>query len=309
MAADAAYDDDSLMPAACIPGTTLVVPSRNRPRLLADAVRSVLAGQSLPEELILMDQSDSRGPDLSELAAGTGCVLRHIRSDERGLSRGLNAAIRAASHPILAFIHDDCLVTPAWFGTIVGALREAGERTVVTGRVESGETETANGFVPVMDAGERPADYTGRINRDVLHPNNMAFFRNAVGDVGPFDEHHGPGARFHSAEDNDFGFRLLEAGYRIRYVPAAVVRHRAWRAADAYLPLRWAYGRGAGAFYMKYVRLNDRYMLRRLVRDVGRHLRRVPSELSGQRRQAAADVIYATAVLSGAVEWAIRRPS
>jgi GT2 family glycosyltransferase len=67
------------------------------------------------------------------------------------------------------------------------------------------------------------------VGKDVLWGNNIAIQRSAIVKVGAFDERFGAGSNFPSSEDNDLGFRLLEAGYRIIYMPKATLYHRAWR--------------------------------------------------------------------------------
>ena len=179
---------------------------------------------------------------------------------------------------------------------------------MVTGRVIAGDAEVADGFAPSVIEHGLPAEYSGRQWRDVLYSNNMGFFKSAVDAVGFFDERLGAGAHFPSSEDNDFCFRLLEAGYRIRYAPEAVVTHRAWRTSGAYLPLQWAYGRGQGAYYAKHLRREDRYMLRRLVWEIANKTRRGIGGLVRERRQAAGHLVSAAGVVAGATEWIVSRP-
>ena len=99
----------------------------------------------------------------------------------------------------------------------------------------------------------------------------MATYRSAIDCIGGFDERLGPGTCFPAAEDNDLGFRLLEAGFHIIYDPASVLYHRSWRTEKDYLPLRWGYGRGQGAYYARYLSLQDRHMIAHMSLDVVRH--------------------------------------
>jgi GT2 family glycosyltransferase len=296
--------DDASRP----PRATLIISSRNRHAFVSEAVRSVVEGEQVPAELIVVDQSDVRHPDLDRFATARDCELRYFWTEERGLSRGRNMGIRNARHPILVFIDDDCRVTPTWFAAMTSVIVRAGERTVVTGRVIPGDAEVEDGFAPSVIDHEAPAEYSGRQWRDVLYPNNMGFFRSVIDAVGFFDERLGVGSHFPSSEDNDFCFRLLEAGYRIRYAPEAAVTHRAWRTSAAYLPLQWAYGRGQGAYYAKHLRRDDRYMLRRLAWEIGHQARRGVRGLFRDRRQAAGRLVFAAGVAAGAAEWIVSRP-
>src|SRR5439155_23952935 len=105
----------------------------------------------------------------------------------------------------------------------------AGPRTIATGRVLSTAPETPGGFAPSTKIEEASIVYEGRVGKDVLWGNNMAMYRSAIAPIGGFDERLGVGSHFPSSEDNDLGFRLLEAGYRFIYVPEAVLYHWYWQ--------------------------------------------------------------------------------
>ena len=153
---------------------------------------------------------------------------------------------------------------------------------------------------------ESPTIYKGRVNRDVLFTGNMAISRSIFKSVGGFDPTLGPGTRFPSAEDNDFAFRLLEAGYQIIYEPKAVVYHRPWRSEADYIKLYWHYGCGQGAFYAKYFDFRDRFMIKRFVRDVWAYLSRFPFRFFQNRVQAYQDGLFVAGLLFGALKWGLQ---
>lgn len=287
-----------------VPPASLIIGSRNRPDLLAQAVASVLEGEEVPAEIVVVDQSDTPHPSLPTLTTGRACEVRYLHRRSVGVSRARNAGIAAARHALLAFIDDDILVTPRWFGSIIRSLVAAGPNTVVSGRVLATPPRTPGGFAPPSNVDEAPALYQGRIDRDVLLGGNSALHRSLLDRVGTFDERLGPGTRFPAAEDNDLGYRLLEAGHRIAYVPAALAYHQAWRAGRDDLPLRWAYGRGQGAYYAKHLSLTDRHMLDRMRSDLVRHVGRLPRRVwRRERRWAYRDTLYVLGILYGAGEW------
>lgn len=288
---------------ASLPATSLTICSRNRPILLLETVESVLQGDEVPTEIIIFDQSDTPHPTLETLEQDQTCKIRYLWTCSVGVGRARNAAISAAQHDILALTDDDMFVTPTWFGTLIRALLRAGPRSVVTGQVRSAEAEMPDAFAPSTKVEADPVVYEGRIGKDILFTGNMAMYRSAINDIGTFDERLGTGARFPAAYDNDFGFRLLEAGYRILYVPEAVVYHRAWRSERDYIRLRWCYGRGQGGFYAKHLSLRDPHMLQRLGSTIVNHTLRFPIRLWCQRRIAYGDAIYVLGLLSGVSEW------
>lgn len=295
-------------PPRALPPTSLIIPSRNRPAILADTVASILQGDEVPTELIVIDQSDTAHPELSRLTTDRPCAIRYRWSRAVGVSRARNDGIELAEHDILVFTDDDVLATPTWFGALVRALLAGGPDTVVTGQVRPSE-DGGGGFVLSTVVDETPALYQGRVAVDILFPPNMAMYRSVITRVGLFDVRFGGGARFPTAEDNDLAFRILEAGYRIRYVPEPVVYHRAWRSARDYLPMKWKYARGQGAFYAKHLTIRDRFMFWRLVHEIRLRTGRLVRLLVADRRRAAGQLVSILGVLAGFAEWLITRPS
>lgn len=283
--------------------TSLLVCSRNRPGLLYDCVASILKGNALPDEIVVVDQSSECLATVDSWNPPAGCEIRYLWLPGRGVSLARNAAIAAARHEILVFTDDDVLVSSDWFECLVGALSAAGSHAVVTGRVLPTGPQGPGGSVPSTRQDEHRIIYRGRVARDVLFTNNMAAWRSSMETVGSFDERLGPGTPFPAAEDNDFAFRLLEAGYCIIYTPEAVLYHRAWRSEKELLWLHWSYGRGQGAFYANYFSLRDTYMLKRMASDVWAYLSRFPLRLWYRPRQACQDGFFVAGLVYGAAHW------
>jgi GT2 family glycosyltransferase len=277
-----------------LPTSTVVIATRDRPELLRATVASVLAGETVPEEIVIADQS----AEPVEIAGA-----RTLSVPPRGLSASRNRGIEAAGGEVVLLTDDDILVAPGWHRAFLDALVAGGSRTVATGRVVIGEPEVPRGFAPSSAVSVEPATYRGRLPLDVLAGGNMAAWREALLGIGLFDERLGAGTAFPAAEDNDLGFRLLEAGHEIVYVPEALAIHRAWRSDRSHLVLRWRYGRGKGGFYTKHASRADRHMLVRMRRDIGPRLAKVPRSLRGRRRAAAGDVVYVAGIVAGSASW------
>jgi len=282
-----------------------VIATKDRPRLVREAVASVLAGSAQPTEILVVDQS-AVPAELELPGERDGLAVCTLAAPALGVSAGRNRGIAAASHEIVVMIDDDMLVERDWFGALVDGLVRGGARCVVTGRVVPGAPEMRRGFTPASAVSEEPAAYRGRIGMDVLAGGNMAARKKDLVEVGLFDERLGPGTAHPAAEDNDLGYRLLEAGYEIVYLPGATAIHRAWRSDGDYLRYRWRYGRGKGGFYTKHLSLDDRYMLGRMSGDIGNRARRFPRSLLRRRRLAAGDVAYSAGILAGATSWMLK---
>jgi GT2 family glycosyltransferase len=296
-------------PDAPLPACVLIC-SRNRPELLMETVQSVLAGRTVPRELLVVDQSDVAHPQLPGLGTVRGCSVRYVHSRTQGLSRARNIGLRAARAAIVVLLDDDMLVEPDWLEQLLAGSGSPawGPRTVVTGRVLAAAPQRgASQLSPAaVFAHAEPATYRGRQRSDVVPGANVALPRELALGLGGFDERLGAGGRFSSADDNDMGFRLLEAGCEVRHVPAAIVFHRAWRSRSDLARLRWSYGRGKGAFYAKHARLRDRHTLARMGADVRLRLGRAVCSLARSPTGAAGQLLYLAGMLSGALEWWLR---
>jgi hypothetical protein len=171
-----------------IPAASVIVCSRNRPDFLRETVESVLRGNELPAEIVIVDQSDAAHPTLGSMPGPAGCAIRYLHSRERGVSRARNAGMRAARTPLLIYTDDDVLVDAGWLKPMVRELAEMGPRGVVTGRVLAAPDGVPGGFAPALVASEAPAEYQGRLRRDVLEAGNMGVHRATLLELGGFDE-------------------------------------------------------------------------------------------------------------------------
>jgi GT2 family glycosyltransferase len=285
-----------------LPPTSLIICSRNRPQLLYETVVSVLHGRDVPDEIIVIDQSAEPNSVLENLQTERDCTVRYFHNQVAGVGRARNLGIRRAQNDLIVLLDDDMYVAPTWLRALISALLCGGTKTIVTGRVIP-EEQSQKTFTPSLNTQKETEIYRGRIKQDVLYSGNMALYRSNLNAVGMFDERLGPGTAFPAAEDNDLGYRFLKKGYEIVYVPDAQVIHRAWRATRDFLPLRWNYGKGRGAFYAKHLEWRDAYMFQRMVRDIRDHLVASLFEARRQREKAMGDATLAIAIIYGVMQW------
>jgi GT2 family glycosyltransferase len=284
------------------PSVSVIVCTRDRPLLLLDTIASILEGDTKPAEIVVVDQSRERDAQIAEHADDS---IVYISSPGRGLTQARNIGVARARGRVIAFSDDDVRVDRTWLAALVVAIGAEEDRLVSAGQVIPAPPERPGAFTSSYYVDDTPATYTGRIERDPLGGGNMAMYRSGFDVVGPFDERLGAGGRYPAADDNDFGLRLLEAGFSIVYVPEAIVYHRAWRSRWRYPVVRWRYGRGKGGFYGKHLGLSGRHIQRRLARDVGRRLRHLPSNALRNPRQAVGDLAYIAGLASALAQWLV----
>jgi glycosyltransferase involved in cell wall biosynthesis len=198
--------------------------------------------------------------------AGTDRRVQVLHPPLKGKSRALNWGIPQTRGRWLVLIDDDIIACPGWLQALSAEVVMAGPRATVAGRVKPGEVAPGMAQPPATWDDDDPAEFCGRVNRDLMHP-NFAMPPAAFSELHGFDERLGPGTGMPS-EDNDFAYRLLRAGWRILYRPAPTVIHRAWRSPAHRHAVKKSYGIGQGAFYAKHLAALDPFIAYRCMRDI-----------------------------------------
>ena len=217
---------------------SVVVATRNRPDMLRDCLAALRAARRKDDEIIVVDSAST--PPLPR----SGDDVNLLRCDHKGASAARNLGWRSARHEIVAFVDDDVRVARDWTAHIAASFEDA-SCAFVTGRL-----------VPDVDC-ERPVTVADFANPFVIDGTsrgtigasaNCAIRRDALDQLGGFDERLGPGTWFAAAEDLDLFDRLLAAGLIGRHEPGASAVHLQWRRSrHALLLLEWHYGKGMGA--------------------------------------------------------------
>lgn len=244
---------------------SVVVPTIGRRDLLEQCIRSVLACDPGPSEIVLVDQSG--GDHVRDLVARLGPPVVRVQCDGTGTARAMNVGLAAASHDVVLVTHDDCTVAPDWVDR-AAAHGRASPDAIVTGRVLP---PPGAGYVPSTKTDTVAVDFTGRLLTGVLYPANMVADRRRLIDIGGFDER----PTLIVAEDNDLCYRWLRDGRPFRFEPDLVVWHHDWRTPAELVRTHVAYARGQGAFYAKHLHDGDRRVLPLLRWDLRHGLRAV----------------------------------
>jgi glycosyltransferase involved in cell wall biosynthesis len=215
---------------------SVILCTYNRCESLAKALESA-AALKLPEsvewEVLVVDNNSN--DNTREVVADSchrypGC-FRYLFEPQPGKSYALNAGIREARGEVLAFMDDDVTVEPAWLENLTAPLQN-GEWAGSGGRILPERTFMPPRWLPLdwryalaplamFDVGPDACELT-----EAPFGTNMAFHKRMFEKYGGFRTDLGPrpGSEIRS-EDTEFGRRLLAAGERLHYEPAAVVYH------------------------------------------------------------------------------------
>jgi GT2 family glycosyltransferase len=223
--------------------------------------------------------------------------LRLVHEPRRGTSVARNTGVRHADAALVAFTDDDTCVDRGWLSALAARFAAEPEVAAVTGLTMPLELETTAQLwferFGGLGRGLRPFTVDGR-SRDglpLLFPYsvgalgagaNLAVRRLVLEQVGGLRERLGPGTATFGGEDLDLMSRILLAGHRIGYAPAAVVRHEHRRDEAAVRLQAFTYGAGLSAQLSQH--LADPRFRRLLIRRTPAVIRRLvaarpPSEV------------------------------
>jgi HAD superfamily hydrolase (TIGR01662 family) len=182
--------------------SSVVVPTIGRPSL--DALLDALAAAPgpRPAELILVDDRPSGAPLRPERPGLP--PLRVVRTGGGGPARARNLGWRTARTEWVAFLDDDVVPDPDWYGQLADDLADLGPDVAGSqGRVR----------VPLPED-RRPTDWersTAGLATSSWITADLAYRRAALAAVGGFDE------RFPRAfrEDSDLALRVMDTGSRL----------------------------------------------------------------------------------------------
>lgn len=170
------------------PRVSVVVRTRDRPVLLAEALASLAASRYRRLEVVLVND----GGAAPVVPDGFPFAVRRVEHGEsRGRSAAANAGIAAATGDFVAFLDDDDLVEPAHFATLVGVVAGSGFAVAYSdAAVGIYELDPLRGWRPV----ERRLPYSRDFDPDLLLVDNYIPFntllvrRDLLAAVGPLDE-------------------------------------------------------------------------------------------------------------------------
>src|SRR5262245_50072483 len=213
------------------PYISIVIPTRNRARLLMDALASFARLDYPPDryEIVVVDDgsTDHTSSEVARFAAsGIQPAVRPVRGSGSGVNSARNLGVRHASGSILCFVDDDTEATDGWLDAVAQAADTYPDVDVFAGRL----TLRIEGPAPRM-CGREPLGETeldlGDDDRETRAAwgANLIVRRGILDRVGQFNE-----SLPIYGDETEWLHRYKGSGGRIMYVAKANLVHR--RTAD-----------------------------------------------------------------------------
>lgn len=215
---------------------SVIIPTKNRAKDLMNAVASIVAQARLPDELILVDQSDSNAcmREIQDLVNGV-LYLNHIYDPSvSGLIDAKRVGVSNSSGDIVCFLEDDVVLEPDYIGQMESAFDSHPTMMGCCG-VMTNLPELPSNYVMFFHLfhrgifhdsrvgvhGHLAARNAGLIPSQYLSGGTSAFRKSVFGQV-PFDLANG----FFMLEDIDFSMRAVAVfGDRFYIHPGARLAH------------------------------------------------------------------------------------
>ena len=217
--------DEPLEPAEQLrpwPGVTILIPAFNEERVIETCIRAALGSDYPTLEVLLFDDgSRDQTSKVAEAAARGDSRLKVVTEDvNRGKATRLNDGFRAARHELVVVIDADTQLHPQAVRLLTAHI----SRSPLLAAVAGGPHVTNRGNLLCAMQVLEAASIIGLIRRTQAVAGHVGvvagvlgvFRREAVRDVGGFDP-------TMATEDIDLTWRLLLAGWRTSYEPAALV--------------------------------------------------------------------------------------
>lgn len=252
------------------PRISVVIPTHNRSRLLANCLKSIVSQAYSNYEVIVVDDGCT---DDTASVVGQFSSVHMIRQNNRGPAAARNAGIQAATGDIVAFTDDDCVVPPNWLAYLCSGYKATPDVAGVGGVLSPPpETRRRNPiakyewFVASRLYGANQEEYVGGFECPAGGTNNMSYRRSVLLNVGGFDETF----PYAAGEDADLKWRICEAGHRLLYIPVKAIHLQKYNW-SGFQSQQIRHGRGSIHFENKHVTMPSRARI--LLRAARRTLR------------------------------------
>jgi GT2 family glycosyltransferase len=198
---------------------SIIIPTFRRGDILIETITHLLTVRPGPAEMLVVDQTEKHQNTAEELL-GTwhrDGTIKWVRLAGPSIPHAMNLGLCRAKQEVALFLDDDIVTQPGLLEEHLRALKSTGA-ALIAGRVIQPWQEGKD-FVPdgTFSFASREAGWVGEFMGC-----NFSVRREIALGVGGFDERF---VRVGYNFEAEFAYRLIRAGHRIFYEPAACLHH------------------------------------------------------------------------------------
>ena len=220
----------------------VVIPVRND----ADGLAATLAALGGSPPIVVVDDASEDPHTVETRERRPGITTLH-RAVQGGPAAARNDGWRASDAPLVAFVDANCEPEPGWLDALLPHFADP-QVAAVAPRIRPAPSPErgAAGSLAAYEAVASPLDLGA--HEAIVRPGSPVAYvptaalvvrRSALEELGGFDE------TLTVGEDVDFVWRLVAAGWSVRYEPRAIVRHPIRSSWSAWMAQRYRYGTSA----------------------------------------------------------------
>ena len=211
---------------------SVIIPVYNGCQTLPGCLKALQRQTHPPAEVIVVDDGSTDGT--AAIAAQFGVTV--LAQAKAGPAAARNCGAQTATGDILLFTDADCAPATDWVERMLAPFADPGVAGA-KGEYRTRQSELVARFVQ-QEYQDRYDQMAGQRQIDFVDTYSAAYRRDLFLTAGGFDRIF-PTA---SVEDQEFSFRLAEQGFRLVYVPGAIVYHRHDRSAGEYMRRKYRIG-------------------------------------------------------------------
>jgi cellulose synthase/poly-beta-1,6-N-acetylglucosamine synthase-like glycosyltransferase len=215
-----------------MPKVSLVIVSKDEPELLVETLNAAEnLRPDLLHEVLVVDASQQR---LDRVRVEHPWVVWYDYEQPKGvrvtIAHQRNIGVTRALGDVIVFTDCGTIPRAQWLNSLLAPIFDEDEWITCGPQELQGRTSSGSNL-----SGHTTAQYVSGAGTG-----NLAFRRDAFDAVGGFDE------SFAAGEDMDFTWRLIDSGYRLRWVEDAMLELVEGELGDAHRQMRRAFAYGVG---------------------------------------------------------------
>lgn len=230
-----------------LPFFSIIIPTYNRPKKLKNCLKSITQlDYPLDQfEVIIVDDGSSQSLESIINYFQPLIKLKFIQQKNSGPATARNNGVSQAQGKYIAFIDDDCEVTPSWLSIFADGFQRS-PNAILGGYTINKLTENI-----YSEASQKLVDYLYSYYNVILDQAKFFTSNNFVIPKVIFEKIGGFNTTFSlaAAEDRELCERIYSQGYKMIYSPQAQVKHSHYLTLKTFWRQHINYGKGARYFH------------------------------------------------------------